>query len=235
MMNDRVDIALLEQYLSGEIEVDAVRDVDGKALSKEEVEAAANDYRQLELDIEGAALKAELQAMHGQLDFETQSKRGFRWWTAAAIVLVLTVAGIFALQQSNKAPVFEDYFVPFEQLVTTREGNDNALNEGLAAYSRGNYEQAYQELNALITSNASEDHRFFLAVSALATNHLDTAISQFKLLGTEKDNRYYQQTRWYLALSYWQNGQINEAKKLWSEIKEGQEYFDEAQLLLERL
>ncbi|GAB5523919.1 MAG: hypothetical protein Roseis2KO_17910 [Roseivirga sp.] len=233
-MNKEVDIALLEGYLAGDIEASAVLDVDGNVLSEEALDLAIAEYKDILIHIEGAALKSRLQELQVPAAASPE-KRSYKLWyaVAAAVVLVVVAGGIW--QSMNRAPEFEDYFSHFDQLVSFRGDAQSLSASGIEAYSRKNYQEAFELLDSLDDSEISDDLSFYLAVSALGSGHVEEAIAVFRRLGMEESNRYYQQTRWYLALAYWQNDQVREAIKTMESIQAGEHKYTEAVELIERL
>lgn len=233
-MNKEVDIALLESYLAGDIDASAVLDVDGNVLSEEALDLAIAEYKDVLIHIEGAALKSQLQGLKVPAA-SAPEKPGYRlWYAVAAAVLLLVVAG-GVWQSMNRAPEFEDYFSHFDQLISFRGDGQSLSARGIEAYSRRNYEEAFELLGSLENSEISDELSFYLAVSALGSGQVEEAIAVFERLGTAKSNKYYQQTRWYLALAYWQNNQVDDAIKAMGSIRKGQYEYAKAVALTERL
>lgn len=230
-MDSSVNIELLEQYLAGEISANEVLDFEGNVLSKSALELAIEEYNDVVIHLEGAALKAQLVDMQSAM-VEQSPKRSYRiWYAAAAAALVLLTAGIL-WRNANRSVEFEDYFAHFNQLVSFR---GDAGNKGIEAYSRKNYALAYQLLSALEKPELNDELKFYLGVSALGSNHEREAIDIFTELGIERPGRYYQQIRWYLALAYWKNKDVTNAIPLLEGIEEGQYKFAEARELIELL
>lgn len=230
-MDSSVNIELLEQYLAGEISANEVLDFEGNVLTKSALELAIEEYNDVVIHLEGAALKEQLVGMQSAM-VEQSPKRSWRvWYATAAAVLMLVTAGLL-WRSVNSSVEFEDYFAHFNQLVSFR---GEAGNKGIEAYSRKNYEEAFQLLNALEKPELSDELKFYLGVSALGSNHESEAITVFTELGIERSGRYYQQIRWYLALAYWKNENVIKAISLLEGIEKGQYKFAEAQELIELL
>lgn len=233
-MNEGVDIELLESYLAGDINADQVFDKEGNALSKESLELAIKEYHDTVIHLEGAALKLQLMEMQSKMPAISQKNRFKIWYAAAATVLVLITAGLL-WQNANGSPSFEDYFTPFDQLVGFRGDTANSLADAIEAYSRENYAKAFDLLNEVSAAELNDDLKFYLGVSALGSEHVTEAIGVFEGLGTDKTNKYYQQTRWYLALSYWRNDRLIDAIEQLRAIENGQFKYEEALELIQAL
>ncbi|MCE7991965.1 MAG: hypothetical protein HEP71_08295 [Roseivirga sp.] len=227
-MDSSVNIELLEKYLAGEISADQVLDDEGNVLTRASLELAIDEYNDVVIHLEGAALKDQLRAIQTAMA-EESPKRGYRvWFAAAAAVLILLTAGLL-WRNANQAAEFEDYFSHFNQLVSFR---GEAGNRGIEAYSRKNYEEAFQLLSTLEQPELSNELKFYLGVSALGSDHEYEAIAVFTELGIEKSSKYYQQIRWYLALAYWKNNEPIKAISLLEGIENGQYKFTKAQELI---
>lgn len=225
-MIERIDISLLERYLEGEVE--QLLDENGVALTEQEVAQAIEEYQDLVIQLEGAALKAQLQERHA-VKTEKKGKITRLYWLAAAAAVLLSITFAYLWKQKS-APQFEDYFTHFKQLETNRGTTSSDFATALESYSRRSYEEAYTLLSAL--DKPPKEAFFFQGVSALATERTQQAIDAFLKAGIDPTNRYYQQTRWYLALAYWKAGDLDKAKRYWSSIPEDDHNYELAQELL---
>lgn len=228
-----IDVALLEGYLAGDIEAHEVLDAHGNTVSKESLELAIDEYRDIVIQLEGAAFKEQLKDISASVNPRPEKQNLRLWYAVAAAVLVLVTAGII-WQNMNKPPVFEDYFGHFDQLVSLR-GENNSAAEGIEAYSDRDYGKAFDLLSAVEESELSVELKFYLGVSALGSSQVKEAISVFEEIGIERPNKYYQQTRWYLGLAYWQNGQLDKAVETLESIEAGQYKYQQAQNLIQEL
>ncbi|MBO3699666.1 tol-pal system YbgF family protein [Roseivirga sp. E12] len=231
-MNSEVDIALLEQYLAGEIERSQVLTLDGKTVSDDVLQVAIKDYKETVLHLEGAALKNQLKGLHETLDLDEKKSAFPRWLAVAASIVLIAVFGIL-IWQNNRASEFSDYFDHFDQLVTYRDSDSTDYSAGLEAYTLRDYDKAYSLLTSV--DGLNNELKFYQAVSALGSERYDDAIALFETLGTSSSNKYYQQTRWYLALAYWQVGLAGKARNLLKEIDNGEFMYQESLKLIDEL
>ncbi|OEK02425.1 hypothetical protein BFP97_13230 [Roseivirga sp. 4D4] len=229
-----VDIALLERYLADEIPAKEVCYSDGSPLSTDELKKAVDNYNDTIVQLEGAALKAQLQDSHEHLVTQVKQVPSSRRWLAiAASVVLIGVFGTLIWQRINKPPVFSDYFDHFDQLLTYRDSDSTNYSDGLEAYSLRNYQKAYTLLENI--EGLTDEVKFYLAISALAIEKPKEAILIFETIGTDKSNKFYQQTQWYLGLAHWQNGDIDSALNALKGISPGQFKYEEAIELQEKL
>lgn len=229
-MIEKVDIEVLESYLAGDIGADQVFDKEGNAFSKESLDLAIKEYHDTVVHLEGAALKIQLMEMQSSMTAQPQKSSFKVWYAAAAAILLLLTAGLL-WQNENRAPSFKFYFDHFDQLVSFRNDTENSSAEGIEAYSRENYAKAFDLLNDVSAAELDDELKFYLGVSALGSEHVVEAIGVFEGLGMDRSNKYYQQTRWYLALAYWQADEVNKTIGLLQSIENGEYKFKEAELL----
>lgn len=227
-MNKEADISLLEKYLAGEIRADEVLDLDGQVLTAGELELAVDEYQDVKAHLEGVALKADLQERFSGTQAPKEKKGYTRWLVAAIVVLLLTFG--FLWQNRDTSPELEDYFSHFPQLETFRGEGPTVYSQALEAYTLRNYKKALKLFSEI--ENPEKEAQFFMGVSALATGNAELAVEALQRAGVDLKNRYYQQTRWYLALAYWQVGNLPEARRYLESIPKEEYNFEEAQKLL---
>ncbi len=219
-MSRQVNIELLEKYLAGEIESREVLDIDGKVLNNDELQDAIKDHKELILQIEGAALKESLKEINSAERPQAEDKKLVFWLRTAASVVLIFVLGFLILKPES--PRFEDYFEHFEQLETFRGPDSQSFDIGLTEYSRRNYSRAYELLTSKNLEELSPELTFYAGLSALGSERFEEAIVLFEAIGTKETNKYYQQTKWYLALAYWQSGQKLKSIDMLNTIKRGE-------------
>lgn len=227
-MIERVDISLIEKYLTGEIETDQLRDLEGRVLDDAQIAEALVEYKELILHLEGAALKEKLKQNYGDTRTATRTLRSTYWRVAATVLILVTLGLIWRTTRSG--PEFNDYFEHFAQLESFRGNETSAYSRALEAYSRRNYKESLALFKQVKEPNS--EVYFFMGVSALALERSAEAIEALEQSGLEATNRYHQQTRWYLALAWWHSGDLAKAKAQWQGISAGEYHYDQAQKLL---
>lgn len=174
-----------------------------------------------------------------------------RYYAAAAVIGLLLVAGLFYFP-SGEQDVFASNFEPYEdvlssdvEIVLSERGAAldvealEALQKGLVAYQKEDFEQAIPIFEQYLQSSAKEyktvDVQFYLAISNLATNKNLKAVEGFKSLLTNEKFKLKTAGQWYLALAYLQNEQNEQAKPLLEGLKTSEKYATKAQKILEGL
>ena len=146
-MNDQIDIALLEKHMAGEIDGHEVLNLDGSPVTRQELDSAIESHKNLMIHLEGAALKSRLKQVQGSEKLKNPNSRLMKRLAAAAAILILGVAGFLLWPSFEPEPTVSDYFVHFDQLVTFRGSESTSSSEGMSAYSRRDYEEAFQILS----------------------------------------------------------------------------------------
>lgn len=232
-------IEKVERYLSGELTRKEVKEENGTTLSNEELDEAIDLFNASESLIELSGLREDLKSIHQEYIAETEgeiakpeSKSTIRmWWTvavAAALIFLAVFSGIF----QNNSPQFKDYFSAYPDILSFR-GSETQMSNAMRYYSLQNYEAALEEFDKLIADSVNQEALFYQAISALAIEKLELAESNLEKLAKTTNNTFWQQTKWYLALTYWQIGDLEKAREQLAQIKPGHKEYKKAQVLLE--
>ncbi|KYG81519.1 hypothetical protein MB14_13095 [Roseivirga ehrenbergii] len=230
-MSKEINLELLEKYIVGEITKEEVLSVNNEPLDPMELSKFIEDYLDVQSHLEAEGLKAELKEKHrdlvgrGSLSFS-------RIIAVAASVILIGVVSFFLIQRDSSGPKFDNYFDHFDQLITFRNLGETDFSKALEAYSDREYKEAYDLFDKSNDVNLNEALKFYFAMSALGSEKFEEAVNLFLSIGTDPSNEYYQQTRWYLGLAYWQKGDITLARESLLLIEEGDFEYKNAQKLL---
>jgi hypothetical protein len=233
-MKKDIDIRLLDMYIEGEISADEVLFTDGTQPNMSELDAAIKNYKDVIIHIEAVGLKNELEKMH-RGTFPIKSKQIWLPILAAAAIIITIVAFTFLFVRSNQAPQFEDYFTHFDQLIISRGNTERVYENAIQAYSSKNYLDALDWFKKIPEDSMTTELKFYAGVSALGSEHLKEAANYFESIGIGAENKFNEQTRWYLALCYWQNKEETKAVLLLETISKNDFKYKDAQKLIAKL
>jgi TolA-binding protein len=120
---------------------------------------------------------------------------------------------------------------------TTRGEAEVDSISAMKAYEKKDFETAKTQFNQIISEKDNPELRFYLAITQLETGKAKDALKTLQLLYTQpKEYRYYEQTRWYLALVHLKLHHKSEAKKYLDELVAFNGlYLDKAKELLKSL
>lgn len=234
-------IEKVERYLSGELTRKEVKEENDITPSDEELDEAIELFNTSKNLIELSGLKEDLKSIHeeyiAETESETQEEEGkktvWMWWTAAVAAMALLIA-VFSGVLNDRSPEFEDYFKPYPDLLSMR-GNEGSMSTAMRFYTLQDYDAAIKEFNKLVSDSLSHEVLFYQAIAALAINRYPLAETNFEKLLKADDNQYWQQTKWFLGLTYWQSGKIEEAREVLGQIGSDEDQYAVAQKLLSEL
>lgn len=231
-------IEKVERYLSGELTRKEVKEENDTAPSDEELDEAIDLYNTSKNLIELSGLKEDLKSIHEEYIAEAESESPepksknttWIWWTAAVAAMALLIA-VFSGVLDDKSPQFEDYFKPYPDLLSMR-GDEGSMSQAMRYYTLQDYDGAIKEFNKLMSDSVTHEVLFYQAIAALAIQRYELAETNLEKLLQASDNQYWQQTKWYLGLIYWQSGQVEEAKEILSKIEPREDLYEDARELL---
>jgi hypothetical protein len=114
---------------------------------------------------------------------------------------------------------------------------DSLLLSAMRAYEMRDYPLAEAKFNQHLTEKDNPEIRFYLAITQMGTGKTKEALKTLHLLYSQPiEYRYYEQTRWYLALVQLKLHEKGEAKKYLEELValDGV-YWEKAKLLFNKL
>lgn len=237
-------IEKVERYLSGKLSRKEVVEDQDQELSSEELDEAIDLFKTSKDLIELSGLKEDLKSIHKDYMAESEAppKRNNLWiWATMAMAASVLAIAIFSGVFKTGTPLFEDYFEPYADVVTSRGSNDPenpmAVNflSGMNLYSIGNYSAALTEFAKIDPDSITSTVLFYEGIAFMATSQFDKAIENFENLSLGEKNPYWLQTHWYLALSYWQSGNIDKSRALLNSLDKRSRSYDLAQGLLKKL
>mgnify|MGYP001794035616 CR=1 FL=1 len=209
---------------------------EGEALETEmrfdaELKQEVQSFRDLQLAIGAAerqALKEKLSALP-----RVQPRRRQLWplAAAAAVLLLLGMAWLYR-QSAVVAPVelFASYYEPYPNVAhpIVRQ-QEQAGQETLAfvAYEQGNYSEAIERLEQLLTTEDHPEWRFYLAVSLVSQGDYEAAQVQFAQL-SDADFRFRSPVLWYQALLSLREEDTATARTLLLQLQQADPEFEKA-------
>ncbi len=171
---------------------------------------------------------------------EQQSGSGFsKFWKIAAVVLVLVSVGslLWFTMGSKDSPkeLYAEYYKPFPvEDVTRGESVNEKLKDILSKYTNGQYDKVVIALEKWKDSIGKEQVKLYLANSYLNTNKEEKAIPIFQNVSI--NSQYYENARWYLALTHLKLDQIPQLKQVLQQlIAYNGIYKEKAEALLKEL
>jgi tetratricopeptide (TPR) repeat protein len=141
----------------------------------------------------------------------------------AATVLIIALATVYAVLrifpgQSNDE-LFAEYFQPYEDVITERSGEENALQQGMSLYNEKKYSMAIPYLETYLKEKPTEAAvQLYLGISYLADDKTSQAKDLFESLIRNEQGLYKDVAQWNLALIYLKTNEKGLLKKTLQEI-----------------
>jgi hypothetical protein len=146
-------------------------------------------------------------------------------------------------QQNKTEKLFVTNFAPYMNITTQRGGDDSQQrsilqNAAMHFYNNREFTNAIVNFEELFKSQANPDSLvlFYYGISCLGAQQHQKAIDVFTKLSSKKNYILYEQSKWYLALSYLKtHDKVSTSRILKEVIEEKGEYTSKALHLLEEL
>ena len=242
-MNDHDEkrIERIESYLNNELSQSEREAFEKELTADKNLSQELESVKATLEGLRGAAIRNTISNIHeSQIPEKSEPKLGrsatIRW--AVGIAASIVFIALFLWFRSDSVPTNQElyaiHFEPYRDVLSSRGATDAWL-EGMKNYTLGNYQEAIEVFEEVeIPIEYKSDIQFYTALSLLAIEKTDEAEVIFKQL-LEENNRFSQQIKWYLGLSYLKADKKKLAIDQFRQIKSGEFKFQEAQQILKIL
>jgi hypothetical protein len=158
-------------------------------------------------------------------------KNYFIYSSAAAILLLAITALLNISSNSNSQKLFNRYFEVYPDVTThTRSnGNNDNFANAMLLYNSGKFEATIKKLDKI---KKNESVSFYKGVSFLALNNTTKALEVLKPLTKDKENIFYYEANWYVALALLKLERIDESILYFIKLKDSFDYSDNVNNIL---
>lgn len=198
------------------------------------------------IELEGVNnLRQRLSAIHQKVKAEQQENKTAtkvipikQWAAVAAAVIILLFAGYnFWNSASAKEDVYAKYYELYQPDFSTRNQETDQANAE-KAYREGDFENVI-ELLQKVKNESGGNARILLGLgnAFLKTSNYQAATESFEEIIKSENELYIDQARWYLALTFLKQGDVDSCRKILQELaqREGADFSQEAKGLLHQL
>jgi hypothetical protein len=243
LKQEKFERYLLDQ-MTGTEKAEFETDMENNPLLKEQLELECDIVQQIQQIRSRAFVEHQINVAKKEMKNGRIIKMTLYTITSIAAVFLLffVINGLFQNQKYETlyAASFEVYPNDYVDTEANYRGDatiDSLLLSAMAAYEKNKFSEAEALFYEVLRKNNNPEIRFFLAVTQLENNKPELAISALNgLYSQPKDFRYYEQTRWYLALAHLKLHNKTEAKNYLNElVKQEKKYWDRAKELLAKL
>lgn len=100
------------------------------------------------------------------------------------------------------------------------------LHDGLKDFTNGNYKACFQKMDQLSSANGNDVNALFYGgMAAYYKKDMSEACRRFEKVMAAKNNTFYQEAKWFMAMAMFADNKREEAKKLFAEIANGEGFY----------
>lgn len=217
-------------------------------LSPEELETFTNSFLRASFEQQQKDRWGELLEQDHEIAGTTATRKGpFKrtryLWLSGVAAAGLLLFGIFMYSSSNSNyEVLVDQYLAegyFENQELTKGSfnTEQLYTQAIIAYNQQNFSTAAEQLERIAAmGEANDKHLFFLGLSYLYQEQASNAIAYLEqVMDKGEEATYIKECRWFLALAYLKNQQLEQAKHLLRTIVHGDWHYDQAFDLLKKI
>jgi tetratricopeptide (TPR) repeat protein len=210
MKDEEEDIDLIEAYLRGTLDGQALAAFQKRRQDDPEFDREVIDYSQIINQIRTTHEKNFITKVK-RWDSEIENRQEAKViplrtiFSIAASVLLVALVGVYLLRNSqpDHEQLFQEYFQPYENVISERSGKNDSQQRGMELYDLKKYDEAIIQLKrAVIEDSDNPAIKCYLGIAYLAAGHLQEAKTLFETM-VHVDNQLFRQVaEWNLALTY---------------------------------
>ena len=217
-INDQETQELIDAYLLGNLDTNVLSDFEERMKIYPDFRARVEEQRLLLKSVEEYSLRNSLDEYHNSIEEEPQKKWLSPGWLAiAASFLILIGVASWAILKSGKSSekVFAANFKPDPGLPTTMgTSSEYEFYYGMVNYKRKEYAEAISRWEPIYGANPENDTLvYFLGVANLAEGNVRQAKKYLQLAKKKTESTFYEDAKYYLALSLLKENNIEEARE----------------------
>jgi len=252
-MNMTNTIERIEFYVEGKMSELEKANFEQELAQDAELAAELENYHKAVVEIKNRGrleLKKKLLAIHREYTSKktSWSHRHFKTIliaaTLACVAIITSVIGYHTTveKRTSKESLFSVYFTPYMNINATRGDDVDQITylqkTAMYYYSIREYDNAIHNFEEIIKNSKVTDTEvlFYYGISCLGAKENIKAIEVFTKLSKDKNSIFFEQSKWYLSLSYLNNNDIPLTRQTLREIiKSKGNYTDKALDLLEKI
>ena len=225
------DLMLIEDYLDGELEGDALHAFEQRLKTDPELSNEMQLFKEVNMHLKVAhkehkkkEWKAILNEAVAPVEKKPENKRRILYFISAAAAVALLFFGVFTLfpGTSSSNQLAQEYWEDSSSFLATsiERGNTDTdsqrLSEAFLQYKNNNYESALQILSTL--ENTNDESELLYAACFFQSDDMPQAIEKLLPLVNNPQSLAKDEAQWYLALAYLKDGQAVASRKLLNDI-----------------
>lgn len=159
-----------------------------------------------------------------EIENSVKQKNSYKTWLsiAASILIILSLGFIFFWNGSAKNDnLYADFYETFPNIEAPTTRGDNTLDkksEAFFAYDSKDYKKAKELFSEIYKAEKTDYAIFYIGLSEMELNEHKKAINTFSLFEGDTHNNFYYYIKWYKSLCYLKENDIENCKKLLTEV-----------------
>lgn len=216
--NNQENQELIDAYLLRELDAAALADFNDRMKIYPDFRLMVEEQSLLFKSIEEYNLKNSLEEYHADILEEPEKKWQSPAWLAiaASLLIIIGVASWSIFNSGNSSEkVFAANFKPDPGLPTTMgTSSEYEFYYGMVNYKRKEYAEAISRWEPIYAAYPENDTLvYFLGVANLANGNPRQAKKYLQKANQKKESAFYEDSKYYLALSLLKENKIKEAKE----------------------
>lgn len=243
----------IQQYVNGELKGDALRAFELDLRNNPDLQQEVKFSRDMVDTIKNKKALGVHQMFEGIMDemdiepdfeglkeYETPSSPNWTAWligvTAAiaiSVALLIKMSSVPSLYPDNE--IIATYLTPYENIISTNGRAAAQLEQGMQAYTNGNYKAASLQLSDYLNNSQDSPVQLYLGISQLLSGDNELAANTLEEVLQVGDLPEPNVAEWYLALSYLSLDRVGEARSLLENLQSDGQFGTQAQAILSQL
>ena len=245
MKDDEEDIELIEAYLRGTLDDQALAAFLRRRHDDPEFDREVIDYSQIISQIRTTHEKNFMNKLR-HWDSEIENRQEAKViplrtiFSIAASVLLLTLFGVYLFRNSQRGheQLFQEYFQPYENVISERSGKNDSQQKGMELYDAKKYDEAIVQLKLAAAEDPDNPSlKCYLGIAYLAGGHVQEAKTIFEAMVYDDHSLFKEVAQWNLAMIYLKLDNDTSLKKTLEDIIQQKDhlYREQAEELLRKM
>lgn len=228
MEEEEKDIELIEAYFKGALIGPALEEFERRLSSDKRFADEVQDYMLIMKEVQIAGRRSfsdKMKAWESEIESKTTKTNVIpirRLFSIAATLLIIASAGayiIFKSIPSDNVELFNQYFEPYEDVITNRSAGQLSVQTAMNYYNEGKFAEAIKYLEEAMKDNRDNlSIQCYLGIAYLADNQTQMAKEVLESVADSEPGLYNEIADWYLALVYLRQNDVSRLENQLTEI-----------------
>jgi len=210
MKDEEEDIELIEAYLRGTLDGQALAAFQKRRQDDPEFDREIIDYSRIINQIQTTQEKNFINKLkHWDSEIENRQEAKViplrTILSIAASVLLIALVGLYLFRNNHPdhEQLFQQYFQPYENVISERSGENNNQQRGMELYDQKKYDEAIIQLKLALSKDSDNPSlKCYLGIAYLAGGYSQEAKTIFETMIHDDHQLFREVAEWNLALTH---------------------------------